>query len=295
MRHLCISLLALISLVVVGCTPAAAPTAIPTLLAPTPTLTLLSETRASGPIKIVGSTTMHPLVVEWVELFKAEHPDAQLEVQGGGSALGVELVGQGTADVGMVSRDLTDTERRDFPEMRMTRVGGDIIVIAVHPEIGVTDLTREQVRLVFSGQITNWSSIGGPDDEITVFLPEPGSGTRSFFEEMAMGTEPIAPGAELVPSQAAMADIISSTPGSVGILSLAFVDDGVKALTVESGDPLRNTDLYVITTGLSRRLYLLTKGEPTGTVAVFIEFTLSQPAQQAMAGRGYQNLATIEY
>ena len=177
----------------------------------------------------------------------------------------------------------------------MTLVGGDIIVIAVHPELGVTDLTREQVRAVFSGQLTNWSSVGGPDEEITVFLPEPGSATRAFFLEMVMGAEPFIAGADLVPSEAMMEDIISSTPSSIGMLSRAFVGDRVNALVVERGDPFRNTDLYVMNTGLSRRLYLFTNGEPVGTAAEFIEFALSQPGQQAMAESGYQNLATIEY
>jgi len=115
-----------------------------------------------------------------------KHPNVKTTVQGGGLSVGIKSVQQGTADIGMSSKELSPEEKGNLKEFM---IGKDGIVIAVNTENSVSDLTLDQVKGIFSGKITNWKDVGGSDATVNVITREEGSGTRKAFEEIVMGKD----------------------------------------------------------------------------------------------------------
>jgi len=246
-----------------------------------------APTGLSGQIGVAGSTTVQPLAEKFAEAFVAANPDVQIDVQGGGSSVGVKSAGQGTVDVGMASREVKDSEKEEYPDMRIFVVARDGIAIAAHPGVDVDGLTVEQVRDIFSGEIVNWSEVGGPDEEIVVVSREEGSGTRAAFEEMVLGDDAmIAANAILLPSNGAVRTAVSETPNAIGYLSFGYLDASVKPLEVNGTAPTpENADngSYPVV----RPLNMMTDGEPSGIVKAWLDFILSAEGQALVEDEGY--------
>jgi len=281
MRHLWVSLLLLAALVVTACSHSAEPTRAQPTKSPT-------EAKISGKITEAGSTTVQPLAEKLAEAFTVKHPEVQIIVQGGGSSVGVKSAGQGTVDVGAASRKLKDSEKEQYPDLKVFTIARDGIAIVVHPDVPVDGLTKDQVRDIFAGKITNWSEVGGPEVPIVVVSREEGSGTRAAFEEMVMGKKgpPIVDTAILQPSNGAVRTTVSTTPNSIGFLSFGYLDESVKALAideVEATEENAASGVYPIV----RPLNLLTKGEPTGVVKAWLGFILSEEGQKIIVEEGY--------
>ena len=140
-----------------------------------------SDAALSGILKLSGSTSMEKVAKAWGEAFTAENPDVTVDVQLGGSGAAVTNVNDGVSDIGNLSRALKDEEKEGLTE---NTVALDGIAVAVNPANGVEDLTIDQIKDIFLGNITNWSELGGSDAEIVVVGREAGSGTRDGFEEI---------------------------------------------------------------------------------------------------------------
>lgn len=261
----------------------------PTPTKPAETTPTSAPTSLSGSISVAGSTTVQPLAEKLAEAFNAQHPDVQIDVQGGGSSVGVKSAGQGTVDVGMASREIKQSELDEYPDLKVFTIARDGIAIVTHPDVPVDGLTREQVKGIFAGDITNWSEVGGPDKPIVVVAREEGSGTRAAFEEMVMGGEEgpaIADTAILQPSNGAVRTTVSTTPDSIGFLSFGYLDQSVKALAidgVEATEANAARGAYPIV----RPLNMMTKGEPTGVVKAWLDFILSDVGQAIVREEGY--------
>ncbi|MHB0875745.1 MAG: phosphate ABC transporter substrate-binding protein [Anaerolineae bacterium] len=241
-----------------------------------------------GTISIAGSTTVQPLAERLAAEFMAAHPQVRIAVQGGGSSTGVKSAGQGTVDIGTASRDIEPGEKEQFLELRVHEVARDGIAIVTHPDVGITGLTTDQVRALFSGEIRNWSELGGRDLAVVLVVREEGSGTRMAFEEMVMSKADltITEDAILQPSNGAVRTTLASTPGSVGFLSLGYVDTSVRALSIDGVAPTAETassGAYPIV----RPLNLVTRGEPEGIAKAFLEFALSAAGQDIVSHEGY--------
>jgi len=312
MRHWWISVIAVIALLVAGCGGAATPTVAPAQsLAPTqeqaaeqptaaPQPTQAEPTSAPDPTKgeattapetasisVAGSTTVQPLAELFAEAFMAQHPEVDITVQGGGSGVGVKSIGEGTVDIGMASREIKQEELDTYTDMKVFVIARDGIAAVVHPEVAVDDLTVEQIRGIFAGEIANWSELGGPDKAILVVSREEGSGTRAAFEEMVMGEEAKIVGtAILQPSNGAVRTTVATTPDSIGFLSFGYLDESVKALKVNGVEPneanAANGSYPVV-----RPLNMMTKGEPTGAVKAWLDYILSEEGQAIVADEGY--------
>ncbi|MCL6431653.1 MAG: phosphate ABC transporter substrate-binding protein, partial [Anaerolineae bacterium] len=249
---------------------------------PSPTV----EPTLSGRITVAGSTTVQPLAEKLATAFRAANPNVEIIIQGGGSSVGVKSAAQGIVDFGAASRELKDSERAEFPDLVVHRIAIDGVAIVVHPDVPVDNITTEQVRAVFAGDITNWRELGGPDRPITVVAREEGSGTRDFFQEHFMKDREILARAILQPSNGALRTAVSTTPNSIGFLSFGYLDDSVKALAVDGVQPTE-ANVYAGTYTAWRYLNMLTRGEPAGLARAWLEFILSDDGQQIVTAQGY--------
>jgi len=216
-----------------------------------------------------------------------ENTGLQIDVQGGGSSVGVKAAGQATSDIGMASREIKESELAEFPNLKIFVIARDGIAIVAHPDVPVSDLTVEQVRDIFSGKITNWKDLGGDDQNIIVASREEGSGTRAAFEEMVMGEDAlIAASAILQASNGAIRTTVSTTPYSIAYLSFGYLDDTVKSISIDGvapTEPNAADGSYPIV----RPLNMLTNGEPAGMVKAFLDFILSEAGQKLVVEDGY--------
>jgi phosphate transport system substrate-binding protein len=242
---------------------------------------------ASGQISVAGSTTVQPLAEKLAEAYSAGNPGVSIDVQGGGSSVGVKSAGQGVADVGMASREVKDSEKEEYPDLVIFTVARDGIAIVAHPDVAVDGLTKDQVGSIFAGETTNWSEVGGPDKLIIVVSREEGSGTRAAFEEMVMGEDTvIVDTAILLPSNGAVRTTVSTTPDAIGYLSFGYLDDTVKPIPVDGVEPTEenaSSGAYPIV----RPLNMLTRGEPTGVVKAWLDFILGAEGQKIVAEEGF--------
>ena len=238
---------------------------------------------AGGQLQIAGSSTVQPLAQSLAEAYVEMHPDVEIDVQGGGSSVGVKSAAEGTTPIGNASRALKDSEMEEFPDLIAHTIARDGIAVVVHPDVPVDGLSLDEARQIFAGEITNWSEVGGPDENIIVVSREEGSGTRGAFEDMVMGDEAlIVDTALLQPSNGAVKTTVSTTPLSVGYISFGYLDDSVKPLAIDGVEPTvanAQSDEYPVV----RPLNMVTKGEPTGLAKAFLDFIMSGEGQAIVA------------
>ena len=253
----------------------------------TPGAPVTDPTTDNSTISVSGSTTVQPLAEKLAEAFMTENTGIRIDVQGGGSSVGVKAAGQGTSDIGMASREIKESELAEFPNLNVIVIARDGIAIVANPVVAVDDLTIEQVRDIFSGKITNWKDLGGEDQNIIVVSREEGSGTRGAFEELVMGKDAlITASAILQPSNGSIRTTVSTTPYSIGYMSFGYLDDTIKAISIGGiapTEPNAADGSYPIV----RPLNMLTNGEPTGAVKAFLDFILSDAGQKLVVEDGY--------
>jgi len=240
----------------------------------------------SGQIQLAGSTTVQPLAEVLAEAFMAENPDVMIEVQGGGSSVGVTSAGEGTVDIGNASRNVKDSEFEEFPELQVYTIAYDGIAIVTNPDLELPTLSIDQVKAIFAGEITNYSDIGGPDAEIVVVSREEGSGTRAAFEELVMDTgdeeAQITEDALLQQSNGQVRTTVSTTPNTIGYLSFGFLDESINTVAIDDVYPtvanVKNGSFPIF-----RPLNMLTNGEPNDLAQAFLDFILSDAGQAIVA------------
>ena len=237
-------------------------------------------------IQIAGSTSVQPVAEALAEKFQETHPNVKINVQGGGSSLGISSVSQGITQIGTSSRDLTPQEKQGLTEYEIGKEG---IVIAVNNNNNVSALRSDQVRDIFNGAITNWKQVGGSDTSIHVVTREEGSGTRSSFENLIMNKTKIRPDAVVQSSTESVKQVVKQDPGAIGFVSLAHMSNDVTALKVDGVSPSMQT----VANGsyqLQSAFLFVVKGEPKGVVKEFIDFTLSPEGQAIVKG---QNIVPV--
>ncbi len=243
------------------------------------------EADASGKISLAGSTTVQPLAEVLAEAYMGMNSDVVIEVQGGGSSVGVTSAGEGTVDIGMASRAIKDSEFETFPDLEVFTIARDGIAIVTHPDTEVPSLSIAQVRDIFAGEITNFSEVGAPDAPITVVSREEGSGTRAAFEELVMEHEEeklITENALLQQSNGQVRTTVSTTPNAIGYISFGFLDDSTRPVPIDGVDPTVDNvknDSYPI----ARPLNMLTNGAPNEAAQAFLDFILSDAGQEIVA------------
>lgn len=211
----------------------------------------------SGTISMAGSTSMEKLAKALQEDFMTKNPGVTVSVEFSGSGAGIESVINGTCDIGNASRNVKDSEKEQGVVENIVAIDG--IAVVVDKENVVTDLTKEQLISVYTGQVTNWSELGGNETPIVVVGREAASGTRGAFEEI-LGIENACAYANELDSTGAVMAKVASTPGAIGYVSLDVVDDSVSTLSLEgvaaTVENIKGGNYF-----LSRPFVMATKGE----------------------------------
>lgn len=240
-------------------------------------------------ITINGSTTALPIMQSMVETYMQQNPEVTLTLSGGGSGNGIKALMDKVTDIAMSSREMKPTEldmaKDKGVEPKSLAIAIDAVVPIVHPSNPVNSLTRAQMSDIFSGKITNWQEVGGPDRKIVVVSRDSSSGTYEAWNELVMNKEKVAPAALLSASSGALLQTVSKNKNAIGYDSYGYLNDTVKALRVEDIEGTPTT----VSNGsypISRKLWLITAGEPTGEIAKFLAFVLSPEGQDIVRKNG---------
>lgn len=239
----------------------------------------------SGTVALNGSTSMEELVNGLKEAIVETYPNLQLEPQFTGSSAGIEAVTNGTADIGDVSRALTDEEKAGGLVENVVAIDG--IAVVTDTANTATNLTTQQLKDIYTGKITNWSEVGGADQNIVVIGRESGSGTRDAFEEI-LDIADQCQLAQTLNETGAVAAAVQSTPGAIGYISLDALNDKVKALQLDGVAPSEETVKDGSYT-LQRPFVMATKGEiseQSAQVQAVFEFINSDAGQEVISSVG---------
>jgi phosphate transport system substrate-binding protein len=245
----------------------------------------------AGQLQLAGSTTVQPLAEKLGEAFMAKNPGVKVEVQGGGSSVGVTSAGEGTVDIGNASREVKASELETFSNLQIFTIAYDGIAVVTNPGTQLPTLSEDQVRAIFGGEITNFSEVGGPDATIIVVSREEGSGTRAAFEELVMTykdaagesqTVPITEKALLQQSNGQVRTTVASTPNSIGYLSFGFLDASVSGVPIDGVVPavenVANGSYPIV-----RPLNMLTNSTPDELAQAYLDFVLGAEGQAIVA------------
>jgi phosphate transport system substrate-binding protein len=237
-------------------------------------------------IKISGSTTVLPIAKETAKKYMQKHPNVLIEVSGGGSGFGIKQVGEGLVDIGMASRDVKPAEMEKYSDLKVYNIGLDGVAIIVNPSNKVSALTKEQLKKIYAGEITNWKEVGGEDAPINVYTRDEESGTREVFHEKALDKGDITEKATVVQSNGAMKTAVAGDKNAIGFISIGYLDNSVKGVKFDGVEPteenVKNGKYKV-----SRTLHMITKGEPTGAVKDYLDYVLSPEGQEVVKEKGY--------
>lgn len=245
-----------------------------------------SASTLSGAVATNGSTSMEEVMGVLTEQFTNDNPDVSVTYDPTGSGTGIEAAANGTADIGLSSRALTEEETASG--LVGTEVALDGIAVIVNAENPVSDLTLEQIASIYTGAVTDWSEFGSDAGAIAVIGRESGSGTRDGFESIT-GTEDQCVLAQELSSTGAVIEAVRTTPGAIGYASLSAVEgqDGIKAITV-GGVACTEETVKDGTYEIQRPFVFVTKEgtELSEAAQAFFDFATSADASELISGAG---------
>lgn len=248
----------------------------------------------SGTIVISGSSAMQPLVAAAAEAFMDKHPNVDIQVNAGGSGTGLSQVAEGSVDIG--NSDVFAEEKEGIPadELVDHKVAVVGMTAAVHPEVGITNISKEDLIKVFTGKIKNWKELGGADQEIVLVNRPDSSGTRATFVKYGLDNNEPEEGIT-EDSSNTVKKIISETKGAIGYLAFSyFTDDSIVALSIDGVEPtVENVLNGQFPIWAYQHSY--TKGEPTGVIKQFLDFMFSEEVQNTiLPAQGYISSAKMK-
>ena len=239
----------------------------------------------SGTVTLAGSTSMEKLANAMNEAFTEKYPNVSATAEFTGSSAGIESLEAGSVDIGDASRALSDDEKSQGIVENIVAIDG--IAVITDTANTITDIKSEDLAKVYTGEITNWKDLGGPDEQIVVIGREAGSGTRDAFEEL-MDVKDSCKYAQELDSTGAVLAKVAATPGAVGYVSLDVLDDTVNGLKINSVEPTEDNILagdYV----LQRPFVMATKGEiseQSQQVQAYFDFINSADGQNVIKSVG---------
>ena len=244
-------------------------------------------------ITAVGSSALQPLVETVAESYQTENPGKFINVQGGGSGTGLSQVQSGAVDIGnsdLFAEEKSGIDASALVDHRVAVVG---ITPIVNKGVGVKDISMENLRKIFTGEITNWKEVGGKDQPVVILNRASGSGTRSTFEKWVLDGE-TAIRAQEQDSSGMVRQIVADTPGAISYVAFSYVTDDVATLSIDGVEP---KDENVTTNKWTIWAYehMYTKSQPKELTKEFLEYILSDDVQNNIVGElGYIPVSKME-
>lgn len=233
-------------------------------------------------ITVAGSTAFQPFAEKLAEEFMGSHTGVRVNVQGGGSAVGIQSAQAGVVQIGMA--DLV-TLPREAEGLNSIVVARDAIVVIVHPDNKVSNLSLQQIQDIFSGKLNNWGQLGGEKKSITIVSREEGSGTRDSFHNLVLKGIHISPHALIQNSTGAVRQMVQGDSSAIGYITYGALSNEVKAIAID-GIEASPQNIHAGKYGIIRPIFLLTKGELKGKASEFVNFILSPQGQKIIASDG---------
>ena len=253
----------------------------------------------AAPVTVKGSDTMVILTQRWAEEYMHKNPEAQIQVTGGGSGTGISALINGTTDICMASRTMKAPEKGKLRdryattgvEIAVARDGLSIYVNASNP---LDEITLDQLRDIFLGKVASWKELGGPDARIIVYSRESSSGTYVFFKDNVLEGKDFTPRAQTMPGTASVVNAVSKEKLGIGYGGAAFAK-GIKILKLkkDAASPAIMPDLSTVRDGsyvLARPLFFYLRNKPSGDIAKFVDYVLSDEGQAVTTKVGYYPL-----
>ena len=265
-----------------------------TFLALASALALLGSSNPAHAERLVikGSDTLGAkLVPQLAEQFKADHPDATFDIAAEGSTTGIAALIDGTAQIGMSSREAKPAEisagKAKGVTLKETIVAYDGLGVIVNSNNPISNLTKKQVEQIFTGEVTDWSAVGGKSGTISIYTRNTSSGTFSDWKELAMKKRDYAPSAQKMAGNEQIAAEVGKNLNGIGYVGLAYMKaSGIKVITVEGKSPTQEA-VRDKSWPYARPTYYYTNGEPAGLAKTFVEFTLGPAGQKIVADVGF--------
>src|SRR5437016_8968518 len=251
----------------------------------------LAEAKAEC-LVIKGSDTLGAkLVPQLAEHFKAEHPGTTFDIAAEGSTTGIAAIIDGTAGIGMSSRRAKSSEvgaaNAKGKNMKPTIVAYDGIAVIVNSANPVKALTKKQVEQIFTGDVTDWSAVGGSGGKISIYTRNTSSGTYSDFKELAMKKRNYAPGSQKIAGNEQIAAEVGKNPNGVGYVGMAYTKaSGVKVMPIDGVLPSAQT-VHAKSYPYARPTFYYTNGDPSGLAKLFLDFTISGAGQKIVQQVGF--------
>lgn len=264
-----------------------------------------SETASDSQAKYIenkGSDTIVNLALAWAERYQSEHPDVRISVTGGGSGTGMAALINKTVDIANASRKIKQEEIDEAQTNEVNPVehiiARDAIAVIVHPENPVRELTLQQISDIYSGKINNWQEVGGDNRPIVRLSRETNSGTHVYFLETVLrlgNTEDktlFSMDTLLLPSSEGIILEVRQNPNAIGYDGLGYVPDDLKMIAIaeEAGAPYVLPSIPTVNDKsypIARDLYMYTNGEATGVVKEYLDWILSEEAQEIVVELGF--------
>lgn len=228
-------------------------------------------------ITIDGSTTVEPVAQAFAGYYRAKNPDVDITISGSGSGNGAKSLVEDACDIGNMSRFMKQKEYEAAVENGVMpvphTVAIDGIIVVVNPQNPVEELSLKDVKDIYTGKVSNWKELGGPDEKVVKISRDSSSGTFGVFGDVALEGADIK-GAEYVQSNGAVRARVRDTRGAIGYVGLAFLE-GVKSVTIDGIEPTTET----VGSGqypLARPLFMWTDGMPKLDSHVMQYIMLSQ-------------------
>jgi phosphate transport system substrate-binding protein len=224
------------------------------------------------------------------------NPNVNIQVSGGGSGVGVQAIINKKVDIGMSSAAVSAAQQAQDPQMNIITIAHDGIAIIVNPANTIQDISLDQVKAIYNGSVTSWTSVPGAgvpnsNNQIVLVGRDSSSGTRTYFDQFVMLNTNDSLSMHEDNSNGAVLQEVAQTPGAIGYISIGYLTSDVKAV------PILTTNGHVIapsvatvkdkTYPIHRDLYMITNGQPTGLAKDYLDFLLSTQGQQIVVAQGY--------
>ncbi len=249
-------------------------------------------------LNIKGSDTVLPICQRMAETFMKQNKGSVINVNGGGSIMGIAQLEKGEANIAMSSRAMKLVEKLFFQEehkpVKELIIGTDAIAIIVNKGNSIQKLTKEQLEKIYTGEVKNWKELGGDDEPILPYRRDENSGTSEFFKETVLNKEAYGKNVEQAQNTSTVISAVQNAKGGIGFIGLGYLDESIKKLDISFdkgktfiGPASPKSTKENLDYPLLRPLYFYYLESHQKEISPFLDFVLSENGQQLVLDAGY--------